>query len=376
LSFIAFVVFSLIAFEIKLGRVGKAAFVVTLSLPVISLLLIPAPMSRFILYLYFVPVVAVFVLAIKNLTLERVCNRPYLGLYLATIIFFVFWRPAAIAAHTYFFAAPVSSNTMLMLSQLAMLSQDYTEARRRAKELEEENLVLDSLSEMKSHFWANMNHELRSPLMLIASGVGVIELLLKEKAGDKREEIFDTLGSVKVEVERISRMAKETMELANLQGESFSMKKLDLGKLFRHTAKLYTKLLSTRENRLVFDIAENLPPVLGNADKLTQVLVNLLTNANTHTENGEITVKIFSASDMVTTEISDTGIGIAPELLADIFERHVKGELSSGAGMGLFISRAIVESHGGSIQLSSEPEKGTRASFSVSALRQTSDGDR
>jgi len=69
---------------------------------------------------------------------------------------------------------------------------------------------------------------------------------------------------------------------------------------------------------------------------------------------------------MVTTEVSDAGEGIAPELLRQLFERRVKGE--PGGGMGLLICRAIAESHGGSIWIDSEPGKGTTASFSVPAL--------
>ena len=106
------------------------------------------------------------------------------------------------------------------------------------------------------------------------------------------------------------------------------------------------------------------PPIFGNPAELTQVLFNLLQNAKNHTTSGSITISIISSSDLVTIYIEDTGVGIKPELLPDIFERGVKGG-ETGSGIGLAICKEIITTHDGTIQIESILEKGTKVTVTL-----------
>jgi signal transduction histidine kinase len=110
--------------------------------------------------------------------------------------------------------------------------------------------------------------------------------------------------------------------------------------------------------RLAVIIEENLPPILGNADELTQVLCNLLTNAKNHSGADLITLSAGVDAGFIRLAVADKGAGIVPGLLPDVFEKHIHGE-NAGTGLGLFICREIAASHGGSINMESERGNGT-----------------
>jgi signal transduction histidine kinase len=127
---------------------------------------------------------------------------------------------------------------------------------------------------------------------------------------------------------------------------------------------------------LVGEVPVNVDPVLANLPKLQRVLQNLIGNALRHTPvGGTISLRAESRAELVRVEVADTGEGIPPQELPYVFERSFRGETargrssetkaSSGAGLGLAISRALVEAHGGTIDVESEPGKGTRLCFTL-----------
>ena len=374
----AIVVFSLMPFEIKLGRKARIALAVMLALPLVLLFLLPAPVCYFVTpFLYYVPFTVELVLIIRSLSLKLVRGRPYLGLYFMSLIFFLVWALFAnLILKAQLFVSIVLGNAILMLSQFAMLSQDYTEARKKAHEMTEENLMLDRLTVLKNRFWGDVSHEMKSPLVLISAGIQLAGSLLEKGMDGKK--ITAVLDSANHEVERALRMIKEALTLTSLQDESARRREIDLGKLYRHTAEVYRPLFELRDNRLNIDVPEDFSsasaPVSGNADKLVQVLVNLLTNANACMENGEITVRMFRSDGAFTVEVCDTGPGIKTEILPRVFERsfrEVREEPDEGFGIGLYICRAIVEAHGGAIEIESAPGAGTKVSFSLPAHIET-----
>ena len=168
----AVLIFSLIAFEIKLARRAKIALAAMLGLPMVLLLVLPAPMSYFITpSLYYVPYTVTIIFIAGSLSLERVRGRPYLGLYFVSLVFFFIWAPLAnLTLKAQFFVAYILGNTILMLSQFAMLSQDYTEARMKAHELA-----------AKTDFYHRMAHSLLTPLTVVSTSVQVANMV-PEKA--------------------------------------------------------------------------------------------------------------------------------------------------------------------------------------------------
>lgn len=105
-----------------------------------------------------------------------------------------------------------------------------------------------------------------------------------------------------------------------------------IGSVIRQIARLYEPILARKHNILTLQIGEGLPCVRGNADELTQVLFNLISNAGNHTENGEVKVYVAAGRGQVEVTVTDTGIGISPDLLPRVFDRGVSGK-DGGAGL-------------------------------------------
>nr|MDJ0846654.1 ATP-binding protein [Crocosphaera sp.] len=119
------------------------------------------------------------------------------------------------------------------------------------------------------------------------------------------------------------------------------------------------------------DCPQELPPVLADSDRIEQILVNLIGNAICYTEKGSITVKVWQENKQVWIAIIDTGIGIKSEDLPYIFERFWRADksrsrYSGGTGIGLAITRRLVELQGGKIEVESEVDKGSTFRFSLS----------
>ena len=115
---------------------------------------------------------------------------------------------------------------------------------------------------------------------------------------------------------------------------------------------------------------QELPPVLADSDRIEQILVNLIGNAIRYTEKGTITIKAWSENKQVWVEIIDTGIGIKPEDLPYVFERFWRADksrsrYSGGTGIGLAITRRLVELQGGKIEVESEVDQGTTFRFNL-----------
>ena len=188
---IAIVFFALLVLEIKLMPRAKTAFTVTLGIPLISILLLPAPFSLFMAFLIIVfTLFMTCILAARSLSLERVRDRPYLGLYFLSLVYFLIWGTIANSiAQTYFFAAFVLSTTFMMLSQFVMLSQDYAEARIKARELT-----------AKNDFYHRMSHDLLTPLTKISTNIQTARRRPREadallvKSQDEIMKMADMIG--------------------------------------------------------------------------------------------------------------------------------------------------------------------------------------
>ncbi len=140
----------------------------------------------------------------------------------------------------------------------------------------------------------------------------------------------------------------------------------DLDSLVRKTVETYFAVLNKNNNRLILRIPIDLPQVDADSTRLQRVFVNLISNALKHTKDGTVLIKAEAGEKTVTVTVKDTGSGISPEDLPHIWERYYKGKHSeTGTGLGLFIVRFIVESHGGTINVESEQGKGTAFTFTL-----------
>ncbi|MDR3321148.1 MAG: hypothetical protein LBS93_01780, partial [Synergistaceae bacterium] len=207
--------------------------------------------------------------------------------------------------------------------------------RREAKIARDANVA-------KSRFLSKVGHEMRTPLALMSSSAQVAAALhRKGVSGSLEERFYKSLDVVKHEASRLARMSDAMVALEVASSGYSDRSELDAGELFRTTAEIYRTLVEHYGNRLeidisdIFDKADSCPRVAGNADGLSQVLVNLISNANEHTKDGEIRVKVSFEVGVITVSVSDNGEGIAPEALPKIFDRRpIVGKGGEVGGMG------------------------------------------
>ena len=210
-------------------------------------------------------------------------------------------------------------------------------------------------------FVANASHELRTPLTSIQ---GYAQAILDGTAPD----VQNAAGVIYDESDRLGRLVEELLDLTRMDtGQApLERKPVDLGAILAAIVERF-KLKAAGKSIQIQIHVDSIPSLIGDGDRLAQVFTNLIDNALKHTpEGGEVRLKSEGSSGWVTVHVDDTGPGIAPEELSRIFERFYQldkarsGSGPRGAGLGLAISREIVEAHGGSLEAQSVVGRGSR----------------
>jgi signal transduction histidine kinase len=257
-------------------------------------------------------------------------------------------------------------NMIALALQFSRTEAELDEARRREKEMQETNLLLDKMSQLKSDFMANISHEMRTPLTIMASYAGLTAMQLRRNATD--EKTLDNLATVKREAIRLSGMLEQLKEVALEKERKLSQADVEAGFLLKQAVDFCKPICLKNKNQLsvASDTDEGILHV--NAESIFQTLVNLIINANRHTEEGVIQLKVRrepdeTHHDFMMIMVSDDGEGITPELMPHLFQRGVSGDGSSG--LGLAICKEIIEENGGEIWVESNKEKWTTVCFTL-----------
>ncbi|MBX0327953.1 GAF domain-containing protein [Oscillochloris sp. ZM17-4] len=230
---------------------------------------------------------------------------------------------------------------------------------------------------VKGEFVSIVSHELRTPLTSI---LGYTELLLSRDFSPEERQQF--IGTVYTEAERLSQLVEDLLGMSRIEAGKVKLNRWVVSLtniVYELTTQLNTSLMN---HRLLIDIQGEIPPVYADRDKLKQIIFNLLTNAIKYSPGGgEIQLRIHEAQAStlpedhpegrwVVVSVRDQGIGIAPEDLARIWERFYRVDNTNtrrigGTGLGLSITRALVELHGGRIDVESELGRGSRFFFTL-----------
>jgi two-component system, OmpR family, sensor kinase len=244
------------------------------------------------------------------------------------------------------------------LAQRINVSETESELGRLASVLNSTFARLDAAFSQQRQFASDAAHELRTPVSVMLTQTQTA-LHRERSAAEYRE----TVEACQRAAQRMRRLIESLLELAKLDAGQQSMKRarFDLAQTARDCVALIEPLATARQVKIACD----LPPLecVGDSERLGQVITNLLTNAITYNkENGEVRVEGESKDGIAILRVSDTGVGISAEDLPRVFDRFYRvdsSRTSGNTGLGLAISKAIVEAHGGQIEVASEPEKGT-----------------
>ena len=229
-----------------------------------------------------------------------------------------------------------------------------------------EHDMLVQVNEMKTAFLSDASHELKTPLAAMSGYAQNAEMDLAN--GGNTAIIQEKLKRISSESNRMALMVTQILDATRIEEGRMVLElaPCDIESLVRETVETYFSVLNKNNNRLVLRIPVELPKVEGDSSRLQRVFVNLISNALKHTKNGTILVKAEEDSGFVKVTVKDTGSGISEEDMPHIWERYYKGKHSeTGTGLGLFICKFIVESHGGKIWAESEVSKGTSFMFTL-----------
>jgi signal transduction histidine kinase len=242
--------------------------------------------------------------------------------------------------------------------------------RRHNEALEEENRRVREVNQLKSEFVSLVSHELRTPLTAIS---GYLDLLLEGQGGQPTAKQRELLGIVQRNAERLVKLIDDLLDLSHIESGKVELRTtaVDVVGLIAEVVKLLQPQLEAKGQWLFFDQAQILPTVLGDVERIRQILINLLSNAHKYTpQGGHIWLTASAEEGWVRIDVRDDGIGLGPDEQAHLFDRFFRARRPAtqgveGSGLGLPITRLLVEMHGGRITVTSVPGEGSTFSFTL-----------
>ncbi|MBL7191376.1 response regulator [bacterium] len=248
------------------------------------------------------------------------------------------------------------------------------EIERHRKELAQERMMTERLRQvdkLKDEFLANTSHELRTPLNGI---IGIAESLYDSITGPVTDKIRANLSMVISSGRRLASLVNDILDFSKLKTANLELKlkPVNIKVLTDIVLKLNEPLVSGKKLKLINRISNSLSTVLADENRLQQIMHNLVGNAVKFTETGEIVISAVKEGDFLEISVSDTGIGIPKDKIDIIFKSFEQVDASiareyGGAGLGLAITKQLIELHGGNIRVESAPGKGSTFTFTLPA---------
>jgi signal transduction histidine kinase/CheY-like chemotaxis protein/ligand-binding sensor domain-containing protein len=251
------------------------------------------------------------------------------------------------------------------------------------EEARQAKAVAEQADEAKSTFLSTVSHELRTPLTSVLGFAKIIRKRLDEtlfplvpeddkKIQRAKKQVSDNLNVVVSEGERLTKLINDVLDLAKIQAGkiTWNMGPVAVTDVIERSLAATSALFETKKLELVRDLSADLPGVYGDSDRLIQVVINLISNAVKFTEAGTVTCSAAVQGNEIVVSVKDSGVGIRPEDQPKVFEKFKQvgdtlTDKPQGTGLGLPISKEIVEYHGGRIWVESEIGRGSTFFFTL-----------
>ena len=255
---------------------------------------------------------------------------------------------------------------------LLIIGGVYWRSRQKSIKLKQEREVITKLKQvdqLKDQFLANTSHELRTPLNGI---IGLSESLKDGIAGKLSPKAIENLDMIANSGKRLSNLVNDILDFSKLKNRDLELKlqSVDLHPIVNLVLKVSGALAKGKSLELINAISKDIPLVKADENRLQQILYNLIGNAIKFTEKGKVDVTAEVREDQMFISVSDSGIGIPKEKFETIFKsfEQIDGTTAreyGGTGLGLSVTKQLVELHGGLIQVDSEVGKGSKFTFSL-----------
>jgi signal transduction histidine kinase/CheY-like chemotaxis protein len=256
------------------------------------------------------------------------------------------------------------------------LRAEIAERERGEQELIQARQQAEAANLAKSQFLATMSHEIRTPLNGV---IGMANLLASTPLSERQAQLVDNLAR---SGRTLLALINDILDFSRIEAHELGLfeASFEIREVIAEVTDLFAEQSSGKAIDLIYSIAEDVPvQLLGDSVRLRQILINLVGNAIKFTEQGEILIEVAFAEYqgdalILTFSVEDTGIGIAPDKLDQIFEPFRQADASmtrshGGSGLGLAITKHLVQLQGGEIKVESEPGRGSRFYFTASFRR-------
>ncbi|VVB86264.1 Methanogenesis regulatory histidine kinase FilI [uncultured archaeon] len=253
--------------------------------------------------------------------------------------------------------------------QVIHVSRDITERKVAEERLKQANIELKKADEVKTQFLSVISHELRTPITPMNAQ---LQMMLAGYFGDVAEKQRKSLEMILRNTKRLDRLIGDVLDISKLESGvmKFNMVRASLNEIVENTVE--TMKPQAQEKGMTLLLKENdVPEIVIDKDRITQVLINLISNAIKFTDaGGTVEVELSGNTDHATIKVRDNGIGIKKEDQAKLFIPFQQVDSSytrkyEGSGLGLAICKRIVTYHNGKIWIESEPRKGSAFQFTI-----------
>ncbi|MBU2643408.1 response regulator [bacterium] len=343
-----------------------------------ALVVIFAPPAIFLHTHFPAHIFTVLTLSYAIYALIKAAYRKRIGAF-SMLLGFAFWFLTVINDILYYYLIIESINLIpvglfvFIFSQAFLLSLRFNSSFNLVEtlsgQLEVNNRDLSRLHRIKDEFLSNTSHELRTPLNGI---IGLAQSLMDGIGGKMSESALKNLSLIVSSGRRLSSLVNDILDFSMLNNREVTLhrKKVDIRQQVDIVLTFVRPLVENKPVELEDRIPEDIPLVFADENRLEQILFNLVGNAIKFTESGSISVTAERQGEQLEISVMDTGIGIPEEKQADIFNSFEQVDSSSdrsygGSGLGLSITKNLVELHGGQIMVKSDPGVGSVFSFTI-----------